>query len=75
MENCLGFLPNAELARAACIAAAQHVEGSRTASLSWGGLHDYVDELQLDLVRINDSLRETYFHREPGERLRALASA
>jgi uncharacterized alpha-E superfamily protein len=75
MENCLGFLPNAELARAACIAAAQHVEGSRTTSLSWGGLHDYVDELQLDLVRINDSLCDTYFHREPGERLRALASA
>jgi uncharacterized alpha-E superfamily protein len=75
MERCLELLPNADAARAACIAAAQHVEGSRTASLSWGGIPGYVDELQLDLVAINDALSDTYFHREPGERPRVLASA
>lgn len=63
MSRALMELPRYELAMAGCARVQQHLEDAHLGDLLSGGLHDYVDQLQLCIADLHDSLRQTYFVR------------
>ncbi|MCU0269433.1 MAG: alpha-E domain-containing protein [Acidimicrobiales bacterium] len=61
MAHGLLELPNHDRAMADCAAAQRLIEDAKVADLPWEHLHDYVDELQLQLGRIDERMAGTYF--------------
>ncbi|MEZ5143372.1 MAG: alpha-E domain-containing protein [Acidimicrobiales bacterium] len=54
-------LTNHDAPMARCAAAQQLVEEAKVRALAFEGLHDYVDELQVRIGAVHDSLGATYF--------------
>jgi uncharacterized alpha-E superfamily protein len=54
-------LPRHEAAMATCAAAETLVADAKVKALAWDGLHEYVDDLQLELDTLHGHLAETYF--------------
>lgn len=54
-------LPRHEDAMAVCARSQQQIEEARVRTLAWDGLHEFVDELQLQLAALNDVTTTTWF--------------
>jgi uncharacterized alpha-E superfamily protein len=75
ISRCLLELPHHEEAMKVCAATEERLVTPRVASLAWEGLHEFVDQLQVQLTELHDSMATTYFltNSEPSQAL--LASA
>ena len=61
VARCLADLPHHEPATAVCAGAQAMVTEAKVKALAWDGLHEFVDDLQLELDRLHDHVITSYF--------------
>lgn len=61
VENCLNSLPHNEKPLQLVTRLLRKLVTARPQELKQETLHDFIDELQLDLIKVSDSIRKTYF--------------
>jgi uncharacterized alpha-E superfamily protein len=61
ISRCLLELPHHEAAMQVCAEIERKLVTPRVTSLAWEGLHEFVDELQLQLIELHERTAATYF--------------
>jgi uncharacterized alpha-E superfamily protein len=75
ISRCLLELPHHEEAMTVCASIETRLVAPRVSSLAWEGLHEFVDQLQVQLIELHDRTAETYFLADTEPTPALLASA